>query len=83
MATTTALTAVENKIPKVSNLVKNTVYNTNTTEIENKIATDLDHDRYSNNRKFNKLISKTFNVRLKQAKMISLISQKRQILKIN
>ena len=41
----TALTAAENKIPSVSNLVKKkTDYNTKISEIENKITTDHDHD---------------------------------------
>ena len=34
LATTTALTAVKNKIPNVSNLVKKTDYNTKINEIE-------------------------------------------------
>ena len=34
LATKTALTVVENKIPSVSNLVKKTDYNTKVTEIE-------------------------------------------------
>ena len=38
LATTTVLTAVENKIPNVSNLVKKTDYNTKINEIENKIT---------------------------------------------
>ena len=46
LVTTTALTAVENKIPNVSNLVKKTDYNTKISEIENKITTDHDHDKY-------------------------------------
>ena len=37
LATTSALTAVENKIPDVSSLVKKTKYNTKVTEIEGKI----------------------------------------------
>ena len=44
--TNTGLTAVENKIPNVSNLVKKTDYNTKISEIENKITTDHDHDKY-------------------------------------
>ena len=40
--TTTALTAVENKIPNVSNLVKKTDYNTKISEIEKK---NTDHDK--------------------------------------
>ena len=37
MATNSALTAVENKIPDVSSLVKKTDFNTKVTEIEGKI----------------------------------------------
>ena len=44
--TTTAFIAVENKIPNVSNLVKNTDYNTKIREIENNITTDLGHNKY-------------------------------------
>ena len=43
---TTTYTAVENKIPNVSNLVKKTGFNTKSSEIENKITTDQDHDKY-------------------------------------
>ena len=43
LATKTALTAVENKITKVSNLRKQTDYNTKTNEIEKKI-TNHNHD---------------------------------------
>ena len=46
LAGTTAFTAVENKIPNVSNLVKKTDNNTKISEIENKITTDHDHDKY-------------------------------------
>ena len=44
--TTTVLTAVENRIPNISNLVKKTDYNKKISEIENKITTDHDHDKY-------------------------------------
>ena len=40
LLTTTALTAVENKIPDVSNFVRKTDYNTEINEIKNKITTD-------------------------------------------
>ena len=46
LAVTAALSAVENKIPNASNLVKRTDNNTKISEIENKIATDHDHDKY-------------------------------------
>ena len=41
---TSALTAVENKIPDVSNLVKKTDYDTKGNEIKKKI-TDHSHDK--------------------------------------
>ena len=65
-ATTTALTAFENKIPNVSNLVKKTGYKTKISEIENTIITDHDHDKYITIQDFNKLTSENFTVRLKQ-----------------
>ena len=45
LATTAALTAVENKTPNVSNLVKKTDYNTKINEIEKK-TTDHNDDKY-------------------------------------
>ena len=44
LATTSALTTVQNKIPDVSSLVKKTDYNTKITEIEKKV-TDHNHDK--------------------------------------
>ena len=71
LVTTTALTAVENKIPNVSNLVKKTNYNTKISEIENKITTDHDHDKYITTQEFNKLTSEKFTARLAQANLAS------------
>ena len=65
LATKTALTAVENKIP-ISSLVKKTDYNTNITEIEKKL-TDHNHDRYITTSEVNNLAADVFNVRLAQA----------------
>ena len=45
LATTTVLTAVENKITNVGNLDKKPVYNTKINEIEKKI-TEHDHDKF-------------------------------------
>ena len=53
MATIAALTAVENKIPNVSNSVKKTDFKTNVSEIENKITTDHDGGKYITTQKFN------------------------------
>ena len=66
LATTTSLTAVENKIANVFNLVKKPDYNRKIYEIENKITTDHDHDKYITTQEFNKLVAETFTARLGQ-----------------
>ena len=53
LGTTTAFTAVEDKIPNISSLVKETEYDTKISEIENKITAD--HDKYITVQEFNKL----------------------------
>ena len=67
LVTTTALIAVENKIPSVSNLVKRLNI---TNEIENKI-TDHDHHKYITTSEFNKLTAEDFAARLEQANLAS------------
>ena len=52
MATTTAVTTLENKIPNVRNLVKKTDFSTKISDIENKTTTDNDHDKYITNKEF-------------------------------
>ena len=52
LATKTALTAVENKMPNVSNLVEKTDYDTKVTEIENKLS-NHDHDKYIDTQELN------------------------------
>ena len=69
LATKTAFT-VENKIPDVSNLINKTDYNTEVTEIENKL-TNHNHDEYIDTQEFNKLAADVFNARLAQAKLIT------------
>ena len=68
LATTTALTVVENKTPGVSNLVKKTDYNPKINEIEKKI-TDHNHDKYITTPKFNKLKAENFAARLAEANL--------------
>ena len=68
MATKTALTTVENKIPDVSNLVNKTDYNTKVTETENKLN-NHNHDKYIDISEFNKLAADVFNARLAQANL--------------
>ena len=52
LTTNSALTAVENKIPDVSGLVKKTDYNTKINEVEKKI-TDHNHNKYITTSEFN------------------------------
>ena len=63
LATTAALTGVENKMSDVSNLVKKNDYNIKINEIEKKI-TDHIHDKYITTLEFNKLTAKNFAARL-------------------
>ena len=69
LTTITVLTAVENKIPNVSNLVKISDYNRKINEIENKNTTDHHHDKYITTLKFNKLTSENFSARLAEANL--------------
>ena len=71
LLTTTALTAVENKIPNVSNLVEKTDCDTIIDEIKNKITTDQDRDKYITIYELNKLISNIFVARLAQTNLTS------------
>ena len=53
----TALIGVKNKIPNVINLVKKTDHDTEVSEIEKKITTDHDNDKYITSQEFNKVKS--------------------------
>ena len=70
LATTSAHTAVENKISNVSNLVEKTDYNTKIDEFEKKI-TDHNHDKYMITPEFNKFTAEFFAARLKQVDLAS------------
>ena len=70
LASTTALTAVENKIPDVSNLVKKADYNTKLNKIEKKI-TDNSHDKEITTPELNKLTAERFAVRLAQSNLVT------------
>ena len=59
LATTSALNAVENKIPDISSLVKKTDYNAKILDIEKKV-TDHDHDKYITTLEFNNLAAKLY-----------------------
>ena len=63
LATSSAGTAVENKIPDVSSLVKKTDYNTKISEIENKVN-DHNHDKYITTPEFNTMVAHVFKARL-------------------
>ena len=70
LAIKTALTAVENKLPDVSNLVNGTDYNYEVTEIENKLN-NRDHDKYIDTSEFNKLAGDVFNAKLAKANLVA------------
>ena len=70
LATKTAPTTVENKIPSISNLVKKKDCNTKVTEIENKLN-NHNHGKYMVTPEFNKLAADVFNARLTQANPIT------------
>ena len=58
-------------MPNVGNLVKksfdHTKVNTKICEIENKVTTDHDHDKYITTQAFNKLTAENLTERLEQA----------------
>ena len=62
-ATNSALTAVENKITNVSNLITKTGYNTK--------VSDHNYDKYITTREFNKLTTENFKPRLAQSNLIT------------
>ena len=71
LATNAALTAVENKIPDFSCLVKKkTDYHAKFTEIENKL-TDHNNDKYITTSEFNKLTVENFAARLNEANFVT------------
>ena len=60
LATNTSLNAVKNKIPNVTNLVNKSDNNTKVSEIQNKIATDHEHNNSITTQQFNKLTAESF-----------------------
>ena len=70
LATNSALTAAENKIPGVSSLVKRTDYNTKISEIENKVA-DHNYGKYITPPELNTLTTENFKSRLAQADLVT------------
>ena len=64
------MTAIENKIPDVSSLVKKADYDAKISEIEKKVA-DHDHDKYITTPEFNKLTAEFFAARLAQANLLT------------
>ena len=63
LASNPELTAVKNKIPDVSSLVKKTDCNTKISEIENKVN-GQNHGKYITSPGFNTMAASTFNARL-------------------
>ena len=82
LATNSALTAVENKIPNVSSLVKKTDYNTKISEIKKKI-TDHDHDKYITTAKIIRLTAGVFDARIRVAKLVTKTDFDTQLTKVS
>ena len=57
------MSAVENKIPDVSSLVKKTICDTKISELEKKL-TDHNHNKYITTPEFDTLAASIFNARL-------------------
>ena len=70
IATGSALTTVENKIPNISSFVKKTDYNTKVSEIQKKL-TDHNHDKHITTPGFNKFTAEVFETRLVQANIVA------------
>ena len=64
------MTAVENKIPDISSLVKKTDYNTKISKIEKKVTVQ-NHDKYITTPEFNKFTAEIFTARLAQANLVT------------
>ena len=82
LATNSALTAVENKIPNVSNLVTKTGYNTKISEIEKKVN-HHNHYKYITTSEFNRLTTENFKARLAQANLITKADLDTELKKLN
>ena len=63
------MTAVEDKIPGISSLVKKTDYNTKISENEKKV-TDHNHGKYITTSEFNTFTAEIFAARLTQANLV-------------
>ena len=64
------MSAVENKIPDVSSLVKKTICDTKISELEKKL-TDHNHNKYITTPEFHTLAASVFNPRSAQANLIT------------
>ena len=69
LATSSALTAVKNKISDVNNLVKQTSIMQNLLKLKKKV-TDHDHDKYITTSEFDILKAKSFAARLAQSNLV-------------
>ena len=77
------MTAVENKIPDVSNLVKkNSDYDTKISEIE-RTLTDHNHDKHTTTPEFNKFTAEIFAARLAQANLVTKTDFDNRLMSLN
>ena len=82
LATTSALTAVKNKIPNAHKVVKKTDYDPKISEIEKKL-TDHNHDKYITTPEFNKFTAEMFAAKLAQENLITKIDFDNRLMSLN
>ena len=82
LAASSALTAVKNKIPDVSCLVKKTDYNTKISKIENKVN-DHNHDKCIAAPEFNTMAADVFKPRLARANLVTKTDFDTQLKKVS
>ena len=71
LASTTALSALENKIPNVNILVKKVTIRKELMKLKKKITTDHDHDKYITTQEFIYLAAENFTGRLAKVNLIN------------
>ena len=82
IATTTALTAVENELPDIGNLVKKLTVTQNLLKLK-KIITDHNHDKYITIPEFNKLTAENFAAKLVQANLVTKTDFDNKLISLN
>ena len=73
---------VENKIPDITTLVKQTDYNKKVSEIEKKVS-HHNHDKYITTPEIDKFTAEVFDARLKQADLVTKTDFDTELISLN